>query len=156
MTRGVVLRGIGLALAIGLGAVGLWLIVTSTAQKRTELGALAEFWALLIGAFALFGSRRLAHPLDEAPPVPVAADPGAALELRSRMSELERAEEAAGRRAHEERLERMLRHEIHASVSREVSTLRSEIAQLRGELLDKVGGQLRLEHIETTRVIGSD
>jgi len=49
MTRGVVLRGIGLALAIGLGAVGLWLIVTSTAQKRTELGALAEFWALLIG-----------------------------------------------------------------------------------------------------------
>jgi hypothetical protein len=37
-----------------------------------------------------------------------------------------------------------------------VGALREEIAELRSELVEKVGGQLRLERIETTRVIGSD
>jgi hypothetical protein len=41
-------------------------------------------------------------------------------------------------------------------VRQEVGELRSEIAALRSELLEKVGGQIRLERIETTRVIGSD
>ena len=60
------------------------------------------------------------------------------------------------RRAHELRLEHMLRREIRNSVAGEVAALRAEIAELRSELLEKVGGQLRLERIETTRVIGSD
>ena len=60
------------------------------------------------------------------------------------------------RRQYELRLEEMLRREIHASVAGEVATLRGEVAALRNDLLEKVGGQIRLERIETTRLIGSD
>jgi hypothetical protein len=152
LTRGVVLRGLGLAVAIGLGAVGVWLIATGDTPKRIQIGVLAGFWGVLIGAFAMFGSRRHA---DE--PAPAASlSPGGELELRARVTELERAEQAAFRREHEQRLEQLLRHEIQAAVAREVGAMRHEIAQLRGELLEKVGGQLRLERIETTRLIGSD
>ena len=41
-------------------------------------------------------------------------------------------------------------------VAGELAELRAEVAALRNELLEKVGGQLRLERIETTRLIGSD
>jgi hypothetical protein len=159
LTRGVVLRAVGLALAIALGAIGVWLVATGDTPKRIQLGVLAGFWGLLIGAFAMFGSRRPAAAAEAEQPgaAPMSSmAPGAAVELRSTATGLERAEEAARRREHEERLERLVRHEIQATVSREVAQLRSEIAHLRGELLDKVGGQLRLERIETTRVIGSD
>jgi len=37
-----------------------------------------------------------------------------------------------------------------------IGALRTEVAALRAEVVDKLGGQLRLERIETTRVIGSD
>jgi hypothetical protein len=109
-------------------------------------------WAALVGAFAMFGPRRLMHPLETEPQ----PGPSTALELRDTRAEVERAEEAAARRAHELRLEHMLRREIRNSVAGEVAALRAEIAELRSELLEKVGGQLRLERIETTRVIGSD
>jgi hypothetical protein len=136
--------------------VGVWLIVTGDANtKRVQLGVLAGLWGLLLGAFSMFGSRRVTHPHDSSDPQLSAVDPGAALELRS-VSAIERADEAAARRAYEARLEHMLRREIQATMTREVSSLRAEIAQLRSELLEKVGGQLRLERIETTRVIGSD
>lgn len=152
LTRGVVLRGVGLVIAVALAGAAAWLIVTSTSQKRLELGVLAGLWGALIGAFAMFGARRIVHPLDMADE----RIPGTGLELRSANFELERAEEAAARRAHEVRLEQMLRREIQAAMTREVAALRAEIADLRSELLEKVGGQLRLERIETTRVIGSD
>ena len=152
LTRSVVLRGIGFAVGVALGAIAVWLIVTSTTQKRLELGVLAGLWAAMVGAFSMFGTRRVLHPLES----DYETAPGSALELRSANSELERAEEAAARRAHETRLESMLRREIQATLGREVSALRSEIAELRGELLEKVGGQLRLERTETTRVIGSN
>jgi hypothetical protein len=154
LTRGVVLRGIGFAAAVVLGAVAVWLVVTSDTQKRLELGVLAGLWAALVGAYAMFGARRGVHPLDG----DYIAEPGPSTDVALRVDnmELERAEEAAARRAHETRLENMLRREIQTSVAREVGGLRAEIAQLRGDLLEKVGGQLRLERIETTRVIGSD
>ena len=41
-------------------------------------------------------------------------------------------------------------------MSEHIGALRSEVAALRAEVVDKLGGQLRLERIETTRVIGSD
>lgn len=163
LTRGVVLRGIGFALAVALGAVAVWLIVTSTTQKRVELGVLAGLWAAMIGAFSMFGTRRMMHPLESdfaavaaAAVAAAGAGAGTELELRSARAEVERAEEAAARRAHEVRLESLLRREIQTTVGREVSALRSEISELRGELLEKVGGQLRLERTETTRVIGSN
>jgi len=147
----VVLRGAGFALAVALGAVAVWLIVTSTTQKRLELGVLAGLWGLLLGAFCAFGTRRgqrdeLATPM-----------PGSGQELALRgIGYMERADESAARRNFEARLEQMLRQEIQTTLGREIASLREEVASLRNDLLEKVGGQLRLERIETTRVIGSD
>jgi hypothetical protein len=146
--RVAVVRGIGFGVAVALGAVAVWLIVTSSSLKSIRIGALAGFWGLLLGAYSVFGSRH-------AQPVPVEQQAGQQLAVRETAA-LERAEEAAARRQFEARLEHMLRREIQAAVAREVSTVRAEVASLRGELLEKVGGQLRLERIETTRVIGSD
>src|SRR5256885_9433022 len=64
--RVAVLRAIGVCLAVGLGAVAVWLIVTSTSQKRIEIGVLAGLWGVLIGAYAAVGSRQ-PHPVG--PPV---------------------------------------------------------------------------------------
>jgi len=150
MTRAVVVRGIGFALAVALGAVAIWLIVTSSSQKHLQLGVLAGLWGLLIGAFSMFGSRR--HPAEQATTPTV----GTELQLRSRATEVESASDVAERRAHEARLEQLLRQEIRDAVNREVGSLRAEISQLRSDLLEKVGAQVRLERIETTRVISSD
>src|SRR6185437_7047988 len=128
------LRGLGFALAVVLGAVAIWLIVTSTSQKRIEIGVLAGLWGLLLGAFAVFGSR---HPQ----PAAAAGVSGQEVALRG-TSDLERADDAAARRHFEARLEHMLRREIQTSMAREVSALREEVSSLRTELLDKVGGQL--------------
>ena len=78
------------------------------------------------------------------------------VEVRATPTALERAEAAAERRAFQAGLEQLLHREIRSAVSLEVGELRTEIAALRSELLEKVGGQIRLERIETTRVIGSD
>ncbi|MEP7179407.1 MAG: DUF6779 domain-containing protein, partial [Pseudonocardiales bacterium] len=138
------LRGFGMMLAVGLGAVAVWLIVTAETEKWTRIGALVGFWALLLAAYALFGTRR---------PLPALAQE----ELVSRPgTELTRGEDAAARREYEYRLMEMLRREITATMSAELVTLRADVAALRSELLEKVGGQIRLERIETTRVIGSD
>jgi hypothetical protein len=151
VTRGVVLRIFVLVVAVALAGAGGWLIVTGKTTKRVELGVIIGLWSALLGAFALYGARRSA-PLDTESDRPSSNE----LELRSMRTELERAEEAAARRAHEARLEQLLRAEVQAAIAREVTSLRAEIADLRGELLEKVGNQVRLERIETTRVIGSD
>jgi hypothetical protein len=148
LTRGVALRTAGFGLAVVLGVIAVWLISTSTTPKSLQLGVLAGLWGAILGAFTAFGRRQ--HDEPEAP-----AETGTELELRA-SGELDRADEAAARRAYEVRLEHMLRREINATMTREVASLRSEIAQLRQDLLEKVGGQLRLERIETTRLIGSD
>jgi hypothetical protein len=146
-----VLRGGGFALAVALGAVAVWLIVTSTTQKRLELGVLAGLWGLLLGAFCAFGTRR-GHRDELTMPVP---GPGQELAERA-AGNVELADESAARRHFEARLEQMLRQEIQTTLGREIASLRDEVASLRNDLLEKVGGQLRLERIETTRVIGSD
>ena len=149
LTRAVVLRGLGFGLAITLGAVAVWLIVTgSTNPRRIEIGVLAGLWGLLLGAYTMFGARRqhgeVVHYVSSGE-----------LEVRS-SGGLEPAAQAEARRAFEERLEHLVRSEISSSVSREVGDLRREVAQLRQDLVEKLGGQLRLERIETTRLFGSD
>jgi hypothetical protein len=144
--RALALRVVGFVIAVALGAVGVWLIVTSGSQKSMRLGVLAGLWGLLLGTFTMFGSRRgheVVLPAQPEPPQPAS-------------TELSRADEAAAQRAYEARLEHMLRREIQSSVAREVGELRNALAALRNELLDKVGGQIALERIETTRIIGSD
>lgn len=146
---------IGFICAVLLGALAIWLIVTGTSVKSTRIGALAGFWGLLVGALAVFGTRHPHAAQPAAEPVHVEQQARQELELRAH-SELVRAQEDAARRQFEARLETMLRQQIQTTMAHEVSALRSEVASLRGELLEKVGGQLRLERIETTRVIGSD
>ena len=152
--KAVVLRIAGFICAVALGGVGVWLIVVGNTDKTIRLGVLAGLWGLLLGTFAMFGSRRGAHP--------PASDEDNALAIRraeldaEQRTSLARVEDAAAQRAYEARLEHMLRHEIQATMAREVANLRAEIASLRTDLLDKVGGQIKLERIETTRLIGSD
>jgi hypothetical protein len=156
-----VLRGFGFAVAVVSGIVAIWLIVTSTDEaKRVEIGVLVGLWGLLLGAFSIFGSRSHAR---EVPGVP-APEPGQMLDLRQ-VGEIERAAVAsavaAARQAFRAELEEVLRREtaardVDAGLRAEVAGLRAEVAALRSDLVEKVGGQLRLERIETTRLIGSD
>jgi hypothetical protein len=139
-----VVRGACFTAAAVLGVLAIWLVVTGTTQKSTTVGALLGFWAVLMAAFPVFGSRQ-PHALDLAQPPDARPATG-----------LERMSDAADRREYEYRLQQMLRHEIQAALGPELTSLRTDIAALRSELVEKVGGQLRLERIETTRVIGSD
>jgi hypothetical protein len=141
-----VLRGVVMGAAIALGLVAVWLIVTADTQKGTRIGALLGFWALLGAAFAYSGTRHSPVTYDES-----GHDGGPYAR-----GELARLDDVAMRREHELRLEEMLRREIQVALGSQLATLRAEVSALRGELVEKVGGQLRLERIETTRVIGSD
>ena len=138
------LRIVLTVLAVGLGTVAVWLIVTSDNAQRTKIGALAGFWALLIAAYPVLGIR---HPHQSVS--------GQELDVRP-TGHLDRMEDAAQRLEYERRLQMMVRHEIQQALGSELSSLRSEVAALRSEILEKVGGQIRLERIETTRMIGSD
>ena len=77
------------------------------------------------------------------------------IELRQ-FGELQLARDAAARRESEQELELSLRREVERVLADQLASLREEVAALRAEVVDKLGGQLRLERIETTRVIGSD
>jgi hypothetical protein len=153
---GAVLRAIAFGIAVVSGAVAIWLIVTSQDQKRLEIGILLGLWGLLLGAFAVFGSKS-----REQPPVPMylPSPPGQELDLRQ-LGEIERAAVAnavaTARREFQSELEDMLRREMQAGLAHEVAEMRAEVTALRNDLVEKVGGQLRLERIETTRLIGSD
>jgi hypothetical protein len=162
--RALAIRVVGFVLALGLGGFGVWLLVTGDSQKQAQIGALASFWGLLIGSFVMFGSRRGDSASAESSRAPEAVRApelaGPTVIQLAQAAQLARLEEAAAHREHEQRLEHMIRHEVQSTVSSEMAGLRSELVNLRSELLDsltdRVGGQLRLERIETTRVIGSD
>jgi hypothetical protein len=136
-----VLRGFGMSVALVLGALAVWLIVTTDTRKAVTVGALLGFWALLLAAFAVFGTRHPIPGLNGAGPETVVRPPG----------QIARVEDAAAQREYEDRLAEMLRREIHATLGAELTALRAEVAALRGELVEKADGQLRLERIGTTR-----
>ncbi|MDT4942749.1 MAG: hypothetical protein QOJ34_2838, partial [Pseudonocardiales bacterium] len=123
MTRGVLLRIIGLALAVALAGVAAWLIVTGTdSPRRVQVGVLAGLWSALLGAFSMYGARRTGQPVEVEPVRTSSTE----LEVRSAQTQLERAEEVAARRAHEARLEQLLRAEVQSAIAREVNSLRVE------------------------------
>ena len=156
--RTALLRGGGFLLAAGLGVVGVWLIVTGNDSKHVRIGAICAFWGLLLGTYAMFGARlpaRAPEPRPVAPQAPPAPPPSRELDLRQ-LGEIERSAVAAARREFQQELQLMLRREIQDGFAQEVASLRAEVNALRSDLVEKVGGQLRLERIETTRLIGSD
>jgi hypothetical protein len=145
-----VLRVLGAVLAAAMGIVAIWLIVTADTTKRTQIGALLGFWSLLIAAYPVLGARHSRTETGQE-----RGETGQELDLRS-SGRLERAEDAAERLEYERRLQLMVRHEIQSALGSELADLRSEVSALRSEILEKVGGQIRLERIETTRMVGSN
>ena len=73
----------GFVLAVGLAAVGVWLVVTGTSQKSLRLGALAALWGLLLGTFAMYGSRRGAAPAVTEAPAPESAGQSTEVAVRA-------------------------------------------------------------------------
>jgi hypothetical protein len=170
------------ATSAALGAAALCLVVFGSSQRQLQVGVLLGLWSALIAAYLVVGARhgesgqtseadladirsRLAdlregqltvvagqqEQLEEARQAHVAQE----IELRQ-FGERQCAREAAARREAELKLEISLRREIDRVLSEQLASLRAEVAALRAEVVDKLGGQLRLERIETTRVIGSD
>ncbi len=150
------LRGLMLVVAFALTALGIYWIGVSSSTARNRLGFPVALWGVLIGAYALHGTRWTELPVEAAAPIPTPPPgPGEELELR-RSGEVELAGEAERRREYQLQLEVMLRREIEKILRQELAALRADVAGLRGEVLDAVDGRLRLERIETTRIIGSD
>ena len=139
-------------MAFALTIAAAWMIALGHSQREVSLGVIAGLWAALVAAFTLFSGQRHANVLTGGGFV------GSELEIRQDYAvELQR--EATARRAYEQQLHEMVRREmghIQQTMSDQIGQLRQDVSGLRGELVEKVGGQIRLERIETTRVIGSD
>jgi hypothetical protein len=127
--------------------LSVWLIVTGNSTKDVRIGALAGFWGLLVGGFAIFG-RHLQQPAGT-------ASSSGVVDVRGAGS-VERPEDAAARLEFEYRLVQMLRREVQESMAAQMERMHEDVAALRNEIIEKVGGDLRMERIETTRIFGSD
>lgn len=179
------LRGVSGKAAIAasavLGALALCLVLFGSSQKQVQLGVLLGLWAALIAAFLLVDrgaqpalehaaeldrARAEAAELHEAQLKVVAAQQeqleaarqahfAQEIELR-RFSEQQLDRAASAHRESELAAEVSLRREVERVLVEQLGALREEVTALRAEVVDKLGGQLRLERIETTRVIGSD
>src|SRR6266536_2332455 len=133
---------VGLCLA---GAATVALLGT-TDPRTLRLAVVGALWAFLLAALAV--PRRRSVP-------PGARDllPGREVELR-RAYEIELEREVAARREYELQLEVYLRRELEQGMRNDVDSLREEVQRLRSEVLDRLDGELRMERIETTRLIG--
>jgi hypothetical protein len=133
-----VLRTSGMIAALALGGFAVFMVVVGHTQKQVQIGLLVGLWGVLLGAFTLFGPRR--GP----------AEVGRGVKLAGAQRS------ATQRREDELQLEVMLRHEMERVLRAELSQLRGEVAGLREDLVENGQGEVRLERIETTRVISSD
>jgi Domain of unknown function (DUF6779) len=130
------LRRIALgAASAALGGAALGLIVFSSSQRQLQLGVLLGLWSALLAAYLIVGRHGESGQTELAHPRPSGAEP----------------DEAAARRTELE-LELSLRREIEQMLSEQLGSLRAEVAALRAEVVDKLGGQLGLERIGTTRL----
>ena len=149
-------RFAGITVAFALTIVAAWMIALGHSQRQNSLGVIIGLWAALIGAMTFFGGRH-ASP-GSAGFSGAGAGSGSDVELRQDFA-LELQREVSARRAYEQQLHEMVRREIETIqrvVGDQLGKLREDVATLRGDLVDQVGGKIRLERIETTRVIGSD
>jgi hypothetical protein len=142
------LVGVLLLLGFGFTVLGICLIAFSDSSRNIKIGLPVALWGVLLGSYALHGTRWTQAGIE-------AAEPGGELEVRAR-GDVERQSDAAERREYEMRLELMLRRQMEQVLREQIAVLRQDVAGLRGEVLEAVDGRLRLERIETTRIIGSD
>lgn len=174
-------RLVAITLAAALGLAAVCLVVFGTTQKQLQVGVLLGLWGGLTAAFLVFGSRRGQQEQGERL-AEAESRANQLLEAQGRITELQRAQqesaaehakisqqielrrsgevelsrEVAARREADYQLELSLRRDIEQLMNDHIGALRTEVAALRAEVVDKLGAQFRLERIETTRVIGSD
>jgi hypothetical protein len=144
------LRALGIVVAVVLAVVAVVAVSFGSSTKQDQLGVIAGLWSALIFAVTFYGIR---HHKDERQ-----VGRGGELEVRQ-LAELESVAATAARGEYEQQLQDMVQRElakVQRAVLAQLDELQAEVAGLRGDLVEKVGGQLRLERIETTRVIGSD
>src|SRR5439155_21005745 len=151
-------RIVSVVLAAGLGLAAVCLVVFSTSQKQIQIGVLLGLWAGVIAAFVVFGARRSQQGSElqaaeletvqqqaaelQAAQLEVARQAQASQEVElRRFGELQLARETAARREADLRLEIGLRHEIERVLAEQIGVLRDEVAALRAEVVDKLGGQ---------------
>ena len=145
-----VLRALAITVAIGLAAASTAAVVLSADPQLLRLAVVGALWAFVLAAFAAPRRRAGAGTGSaDGDGLPV----GKELELR-RTYEIELEREVAARREYEMQLEVYLRRELERGLQEQVQTLREEVQQLRGDMIDRLDGELRMERIETTRLIG--
>jgi hypothetical protein len=138
------LRTLALVAAVAIALASTAVVVLSDDPQTLRLAVVGALWAFVLAAFAAPRRRE-----SDAP----AGDPGTALELR-RTYEIELEKEVAARREYELQLEIYLRRELERGLAEDVAALREEVGRMRGEMIDRLDGELRMERIETTRLIG--
>lgn len=138
------LRTLALVAAVAIALASTAAVVLSDDPETLRLAVVGALWAFVLAAFA--APRRRESGAS-------AGEPGTALELR-RTYEIELEKEVAARREYELQLEVYLRRELERGLAEDVAALRDEVGQMRGEMIDRLDGELRMERIETTRLIG--
>src|SRR4051794_3632102 len=137
------LRTAALVLAVLVALAATVTVVVSDDPETLRIAVAGALWAFVLAAFAAPRRR-----FDDQP-----ATPGSEVELR-RTYEIELEREVAARREYELQLEVYLRRELERGLTEDVAALRDEIGRMRGEMMDRLDGELRMERIETTRLVG--
>ena len=130
------------------------MIAYADTTRFLRIGIFVSLWGFLLGAFAIHSTGVMASARSSLGMLEPEL-PGQDVALR-RPGEIELESDAAGRREYELQLELMLRRQMEQVLREQVAELRRDIAGLRREVLEAVDGRLRLERVETTRIIGSD
>ena len=139
------LRTFALVAAVAIALASTAVVVLSDDEQTLRLAVVGALWAFVLAVFAA-PRRREAEV--------TAGDPDAALELR-RAYEIELEKEVAARREYELQLEVYLRRELEQGLAEDVAALRDEVGRLHGEMIDRLDGELQMERIQTTRLIGN-
>jgi uncharacterized protein DUF6779 len=137
------LRTVALAVAVLVALVSTAAVVISDDPQTLRLAVVGALWAFVLAAFAA-PRRRSEDDGDR---------PGTEIELR-KTYEIELEREVAARREYELQLEVYLRRELERGLAEDVAALRDEVGRMRGEMMDRLDGELRMERIETTRLVG--
>lgn len=152
---GGVLRGLVLLLAVVLAGAATATLVLTDDPKTLRLAVVGALWAFLLGAVTIPRRGRAASSGAPAPAAGAAGTgSGSELELR-RTYEVELEREVAARREYEMQLEVYLRRELEQGLREEVTALRDELGRLRGEMLDRLDGDMHVQRIETRLYAGS-
>jgi hypothetical protein len=136
----VALRALGIFSAFGLGAVAACLIAFSSSAKPIQLGVIAGLWSALLGAVAIYGVRRQHAPASPLGHVLAGGDATAGTDNDQPLPDLERSDFVV----------------IAQALSEQLAQVSAEVTALRGELVQKVGGPMRHERVETADGIAAD